>query len=90
MNCVPPGVGPAQPVLCSYQSFFDDAANDPFGGWYATALASYNANSDNVNILTPRLVSEEAESTRGGVHKVPTALLLQHPDGSQATCLHPA
>ena len=84
MNIVPPGVGPAQPVLCSYQSafFFSDAANDPFGGQqYATDLASYNANPDNNTILTPRAVSDEVESARGGAHKVPTAFLLQHPDG---------
>ena len=81
MNIVPPGVRPGQPALCSYQSFFSDAANDPFGGQYATALASYNANPDNAAILAPRAVGVEVESARGGARKVPTAFLLQHPDG---------
>jgi len=81
MNIVPPGVGPAQPTLCSYQSFFSDAANDSFGGQYATALASYNANPDNAAILAPSAVGVEVESARGGDHKVPTAFLLQHSDG---------
>jgi len=57
-------------------------ANDPFGGQYASALASYNANPDNAAILAPRVVSVEVESARGGARKVPTAFLLQHhPDG---------
>ena len=81
MNIVPPGVGPAQPANCSYQSFFSDASNDPFSGQYANALSSYNANPDNANIASPREVSLEAESARGGARKVPTAFLLQHPDG---------
>jgi len=52
MNVVPPGVGPAQPARCSYQAFFSDAANDPFGCQYATTLSSYNTNPDsNPNIL---------------------------------------
>jgi len=73
MNIVPPGVRPGQPALCSYQSFFSDAANDPFGGQYATALASYNANPDNAAILAPRAVGVEVESARGGARKVPIA-----------------
>jgi hypothetical protein len=52
MNIVPPGVGPAQPANCSYQSFFSDASNDPFSERYATALSSYNANLDNANIAS--------------------------------------
>jgi len=44
------------------------------------ALTSYNANPDNANILSPRAVSDEADSARGGTRKVPTAFLLQHPD----------
>jgi len=43
--------------------------------------ASYNANPDNAAILAPRVVGVEVESARGGACKVPTAFLLQHPDG---------
>ena len=73
-------VGPAQqPVACHYRDFFSDASNDPFSGNYTQVLDPYGVPLANQNVLSPVEVQQLALS--GQTQRVPSAFLLQLPDG---------
>ena len=72
-------IGPAQPVSCLYRDYFSDAANDPFRGDYTQVLSPYGVPLANQNIISPAEVQQLALS--GQTQHVPSAFLLQLPDG---------
>ena len=72
-------LGPAQPVACHYRDYFSDASNDPFGGNYTQVLQPYGVPLANQNVLSPAEVQQLALS--GQTQRVPSAFLLQLPDG---------
>ncbi len=77
MAAAPAGAG--QPVECRYQTYFDDTANDPYGGEYAEALAPYSVPLAANNAMVPATVRDLACNCI--TNNVPTAFLLMHPDG---------
>ena len=73
-------IGPAQPVACHYRDFFSDASNDPFSGNYTQVLNPYGVPLANQNVLSPAEVQQQL-ALSGQTQRVPSAFLLQLPDG---------
>ena len=87
-----PAVLPAAPPCASYLDYFSNAANDPFHGQYAAAMAPYDVPlQNNPGTLSPDQVRTLVIGARA--QRVPTAFLLMH-DGLlhiylQADKFHP-